>query len=130
MIGPIFINRKLIEQYRLPGVYIAFDGDEIIYIGKTVNGISRPVNPGHHKLKMLKFDLLFIPIEDINSIWLVELNLIQILKPKLNYSYNSTLQTVALCPICSNTLIGRQTVCSKRCRKWLPKKIVSIKSNF
>jgi len=85
MNNPLFLKHETVKFYGSPGVYLAFEKDEVVYVGQSKNGICRPILRDHHILKdIINFDLLFIPIEDSDDLTVLECTFIRIFKPRLN----------------------------------------------
>lgn len=90
----IRLNKDLIQvdiHYYPPGVYFLCNGDEVVYVGQSINIFGRLVEHRQNK----NFDRIYIlpiPEHELNA---VEGALIRILKPKYNRSNKRTNGVVA-----------------------------------
>jgi len=76
----------LFRQLRSYLVYIWRRGDEVLYVGRSVRGLSRVFDPQHHTLNgVLQSDTIeFIPAESRAAAIELEHELIENLRPHLN----------------------------------------------
>src|SRR6185295_14455490 len=83
---PFVLTYDQIEAARAPIVYIWRRGSEVIYVGRSLAGLWRPLGPRHHRL--LGFapgdSLDICPCESKKAAIIAERRLIRILQPTLN----------------------------------------------
>ena len=53
-VSSLCFSQADIEHLSSPCVYAFLRGDEVLYVGKGVNGIERPISTGHHKANVRK----------------------------------------------------------------------------
>lgn len=76
------INMSQYVNFKIQGIYFLIHNNEIVYIGQTVNLLTRMSN--HHILKNEKCKISFLQVENEGDLDVVECFYIRKFKPKLN----------------------------------------------
>lgn len=87
----IELGKGILGYVGIPCVYVALgEDDEPLYIGKSNNGVERPLRNDHHALRVSKKrwqevkSILVYEVESIEIATMCEEHLINRLKPKYN----------------------------------------------
>jgi excinuclease UvrABC nuclease subunit len=73
-----------------PGVYFLFDGEELVYIGKSWNCFLRVAEHTRKETDKVFTSWSFVPTEYDESLLELEKQLIKEHRPKYNVQHNST----------------------------------------
>jgi hypothetical protein len=84
-------SRESVESFCKPCIYFFMRENQCLYIGKSVQGIVRPFNPGHHaqQAKEKSDRVLIWFFDDPERIDVVEYAAIRVLRPLYNVTSNN-----------------------------------------